>query len=98
MICTIPTSVILEAQQLAADCFGAEKSFFLVNGSTVGNLAMILAVCAKDEILIVQRNVHKSIIHGLMLAGAKAVFLPPRWDFASQLATGVSHEDIINGY
>jgi arginine decarboxylase len=90
-----PTSVILEAQQLAADCFGAEKSFFLVNGSTVGNLAMILAVCAKDEILIVQRNVHKSIIPGLMLAGARAVFLPPRWDSVSQLATGVSHEDII---
>jgi arginine decarboxylase len=90
-----PTNVILEAQQLAADCFGADKTFFLVNGSTVGNLAMILSVCAKDEILIVQRNVHKSIIHGLMLAGAKAVFLPPRWDSVSQLATGVSHEDVI---
>ncbi|QGQ93659.1 aminotransferase class I/II-fold pyridoxal phosphate-dependent enzyme [Paenibacillus psychroresistens] len=90
-----PTGVILEAEQLAADCFGAEKSFFLVNGSTVGNLAMILAACARDEILIVQRNVHKSIIHGLMLAGAKAVFLPPRWDTASQLATGVNLEDIL---
>jgi arginine decarboxylase len=90
-----PTSVILEAQQLAADCFGAEQTFFLVNGSTVGNLAMILSVCARDEILIVQRNVHKSIIHGLMLAGAKAVFLPPRWDTASQLATGVCLTDVI---
>src|SRR3977135_1507877 len=51
-----PTGVIMEAQQLAADCFGAEETFFLVNGSTVGNLAMILSVCDKDEILIVQRN------------------------------------------
>jgi arginine decarboxylase len=90
-----PTSVILEAQQLAAECFGAEQTFFLVNGSTVGNLAMILSVCAKDEIIIVQRNVHKSIIHGLMLAGAKAVFLPPRWDEVSKLSTGVSLADII---
>jgi arginine decarboxylase len=90
-----PKGVILEAQQLAADCFGAEQSFFLVNGSTVGNLAMILTVCAKEEILIVQRNVHKSIIHGLMLAGAKAVFLPPRWDIESGIATGVELADVV---
>lgn len=90
-----PKGIILEAQQLAADCFGAEQTFFLVNGSTVGNLAMILAVCAKEEILIVQRNVHKSIIHGLMLAGAKAVFLPPRWDIESGLATGVNLMDVV---
>jgi arginine decarboxylase len=90
-----PTGVILEAQQLAAECFGAEQTYFLVNGSTVGNLAMILAVCGRDEILIVQRNVHKSVIHGLMLAGAKAVFLPPRWDKESGLATGVNLTDVI---
>jgi arginine decarboxylase len=90
-----PEGVIKEAQQLAAACFGAEQSFFLVNGSTVGNLAMILTVCAFNDILIVQRNVHKSIIHGLMLAGAKVVFLPPRWDEASGLATGVNLKDVI---
>jgi arginine decarboxylase len=90
-----PTGVILEAQSLAADCFGAEETYFLVNGSTVGNLAMIMSVCAKEEILIVQRNVHKSVIHGLMLAGAKAVFLPPRLDWTTGLAAGVSLEDVI---
>jgi arginine/lysine/ornithine decarboxylase len=90
-----PSGIIMEAQRLAADCFGAEQTFFLVNGSTVGNLAMILTACAKDEILIVQRNVHKSIIHGLMLAEAKAVFLPPRWDAISGLATGVNLTDVI---
>jgi arginine decarboxylase len=90
-----PTGVILEAQSLAADCFSAEETFFLVNGSTVGNLAMIMSVCAKEEILIVQRNAHKSVIHGLMLAGAKAVFLPPRVDAATGLSTGVSLTDVI---
>ena len=39
--------VILEAEQLAADCFGAEETYFLIGGSTVGNLAMIGAVCEK---------------------------------------------------
>jgi arginine decarboxylase len=90
-----PSGVIMEAQQLAADCFGAEQTFFLVNGSTVGNLAMILTACAKAEILIVQRNVHKSIIHGLMLAEANAVFLPPRLDTVSGLATGVNLTDVM---
>jgi arginine decarboxylase len=90
-----PSGVILEAQSLAAECFGAEETFFLVNGSTVGNLAMIMSVCAKEEILIVQRNVHKSVIHGLMLAGARAVFLPPRHDVTTGLATGVTLRDII---
>jgi arginine decarboxylase len=86
--------VILEAQQLAADCFGAEETFFLVGGSTVGNLAMITAVCEPDDILLVQRNVHKSVIHGLMLARAKAVFLTPEWDSDSGLAAGVNIKEV----
>lgn len=90
-----PQGVIKEAEELAADCFGAEQTFFLVNGSTVGNLAMILALCERDDILIVQRNVHKSVIHAMMLAGAKAVFLSPRWDQNSRVAAGVRPEDVL---
>jgi arginine decarboxylase len=86
--------VILEAQQLAADCFGAEETFFLVGGSTVGNLAMITAVCEPGDILLVQRNVHKSVIHGLMIAGARAVFLTPQWDPEEGIATGVNAKDV----
>ncbi|MCG7380627.1 aminotransferase class I/II-fold pyridoxal phosphate-dependent enzyme [Paenibacillus sp. ACRSA] len=82
-----PEGVILEAQQLAADCYGAEESFFLVGGSTAGNLSLLLTVCDEPEsIVLVQRNVHKSVIHGLMLAGAKAVFLEPWVDPTSGLA------------
>jgi len=81
-----PEGVIREAQELAADCFGADETHFLVGGSTVGNLAMITAVCGRGELMLVQRNVHKSVIHGLMLAGARAVFLPPQRDEASGLA------------
>src|SRR5690606_33336505 len=51
-----PNGVIQEAESLAAQCFGADRSFFLVNGSTVGNTAMILAVCEPGDVLIVQRN------------------------------------------
>jgi arginine decarboxylase len=89
-----PHGVILEAQQLAADCFGAEHTFFLVNGSTVGNLAMISAVCARNDLVIVQRNVHKSIIHAMMLAGVRAVFITPRFDEHSGAAASVCYDDI----
>lgn len=82
-----PEGVIMEAQQLAADCYGAEESFFLVGGSTAGNLSLLLTVCDEPgSIVLVQRNVHKSVIHGLMLAGAKAVFLEPWVDPTSGLA------------
>lgn len=83
-----PEGVIREAQQHAAEVFGAEESFFLVGGSTAGNLALILSVCtAPGDVLLVQRNVHKSVIHGLMLANAHAVFLAPQHDAGSGLAT-----------
>jgi arginine/lysine/ornithine decarboxylase len=75
-----PESVIAESQALTAALYGVNHSFFLVNGSTVGNLAMILSVCGEDDLVLVQRNSHKSIINGLMLAGAKAVYLSPEFD------------------
>lgn len=83
-----PTGPIAEAQRLAASCFGAEKTHFLIGGSTVGNMALLLSCCTgPGDLIIVQRNVHKSILHGLMLAGATAVFLTPRTDPATGLAT-----------
>ncbi|UHA75356.1 aminotransferase class I/II-fold pyridoxal phosphate-dependent enzyme [Paenibacillus sp. 481] len=83
-----PTGVIDEAQRLAADCFGAEETHFLVGGSTVGNVALLMSCCTKPgDIIIVQRNVHKSVLHGLMLAGTQAVFLSPMIDEHSGLAT-----------
>lgn len=84
-----PTGVIKEAEQLAAQCFGADHTFFLVQGSTLGNLAMILSVCAPGDVILVDRFVHKSVIHGLMLANAKAVFLPPVWDPITGYPAGI---------
>ncbi|KOR75864.1 aminotransferase class I/II-fold pyridoxal phosphate-dependent enzyme [Paenibacillus solani] len=86
-----PEDVIQEAQELAAECFGAEESFFLVGGSTAGNLALILTVCREPgDFILVQRNVHKSVLNGLMLAGARAVFLQPELDKPSGLAIAPS--------
>ncbi|MBS4197983.1 aminotransferase class I/II-fold pyridoxal phosphate-dependent enzyme [Lederbergia citri] len=72
-----PQEVIKEAQDLLSALYRSRKSYFLVNGSTVGNLAMILAACQEDDTVLVQRNCHKSILNGLMLAKVKPVFFSP---------------------
>ncbi|AXI07520.1 lysine decarboxylase [Oceanobacillus zhaokaii] len=75
-----PTEAIAAAEELAADFFQADHTFFLVGGSTAGNLAMILAACTVGDKIIVQRNCHKSIMNGLELSGAKPVFIAPIYD------------------
>jgi arginine decarboxylase len=91
-----PEEAIAEAQELAARYFGAEHTFFLVNGSTGGNLAMVLATCQEGDLLLVQRNVHKSVIHALMLAKAKAVFLHSATDANSGLTIGLQAEQVLD--
>ncbi|PFN29172.1 aminotransferase class I/II-fold pyridoxal phosphate-dependent enzyme [Bacillus cereus] len=89
-----PFECIDEAQQLLADVYGAKKSYFLINGSTVGNLAMILSCCGEHDIVLVQRNCHKSIINGLKLAGANPIFLDPWIDEAYNVPVGI-HDEVI---
>ncbi|SDK59663.1 aminotransferase class I/II-fold pyridoxal phosphate-dependent enzyme [Sediminibacillus albus] len=72
--------VISRAQRLAADLFSAESTFFLVGGSTAGNLAMILAAASHGSKMLVQRNSHKSILNGLELGGVEPVFVAPEYD------------------
>jgi len=89
-----PTGVIREAQELAAACFGAEETCFLVGGSTAGNLALVMGLCGRGDLLLVQRNAHKSVLNAAALAGARCVFLPGRVDPASGLAAGVRLSDL----
>ncbi len=72
-----PEGAIKEAQELTADLYNADYSYFLVGGSTVGNLSMILSVCQPGDKVLVQRNSHKSIMNALELAGAKPIFISP---------------------
>ena len=90
-----PEGAILEAQQLTARLYGVKESFFLVNGSTVGNLAMILATCEEGDTVLVQRNSHKSVMNGLQLAGVKPVFLAPEYDSNVKVASNVSENAVI---
>ena len=64
-----PVSVIKEAEELAADAFGAAHSFFMVGGTTSSVQAMILSCCKAGDKIILPRNVHKSAINALVLCG-----------------------------
>lgn len=77
---------IAQSQALAAQLFGAEHTRFLINGSTVGIIASILATCNAGDKIILPRNVHQSVISGLILSGAHPVFVSPDYDPAWDLA------------
>ncbi|MBS3680564.1 aminotransferase class I/II-fold pyridoxal phosphate-dependent enzyme [Ornithinibacillus massiliensis] len=85
-----PQSVIKEAQDLAADAFGAEHAYFLVNGTTVGIQTMIMATCKPGDTLLVPRNGHKSVMDGIILSGARPVFIQPEVDYHFGISHGVS--------
>ena len=89
-----PLDVIKEAQDLAADAFRAEHAYFLVNGTTSGIQAMIMAVCAPGEKLIVPRNAHRSVISGLILSGVQPVYLQPEVDQRFGITHGITPQDV----
>ncbi len=72
-----PVSVIKDAQRLAAEAFGAEEVFFIVNGTTAAVQAMVMSVCKAGEKIILPRNVHRSAINALILCGAIPVYVDP---------------------
>lgn len=71
------TGPIAEAQELAAKAFGAKKTFFLLNGSTAGNLAIGMSLTKKGQKVIINRNCHRSALTGLMISGAEPVWICP---------------------
>ncbi|PLT46392.1 Arginine decarboxylase [Paenibacillus pasadenensis] len=75
-----PTGVIEESQKLAADAFGADYTFFSVQGTSGAIMTMILSVCAPGDKIIVPRNVHKSVMSAIIFAGARPVFISPARD------------------
>ncbi len=72
-----PSGVIGEAQVLAAALFGADRTFFLTNGSTAGVIGAMLATCGPGDEILLPRNVHRSALSGLILGGARPVWLEP---------------------
>ena len=80
---------IQDSQKQAAALYGADASYYLVNGTTGGIYAMLLTTVGPGEKIILPRNVHRSVIGGLILSGAIPVFVSPALDSRLQIAMNV---------
>lgn len=85
-----PVSVIKEAEELAAEAFGAAHAFFMVNGTTSAVQGMVLTACKAGDKIILPRNVHRSVINALVLCGAVPVYVNPEMDKNLGIALGMS--------
>jgi len=89
-----PGGVIEEAQKLAAKCFGARRTFFLVNGSSAGIHGAVMACCREGDKIAVPRNAHRSVYEGLILSGARPVYYRPCFNKRLAVAMGPDNEQV----
>lgn len=89
-----PISVIREAEQLAADAFGAAEAFLMVGGTTSSVQSMVLSAVNQDDKIILPRNVHRSVLNALVLCGAKPVYVNPQTNERLGISLGMRLEDV----
>ncbi|MFL6560281.1 MAG: aminotransferase class I/II-fold pyridoxal phosphate-dependent enzyme, partial [Bacillus sp. (in: firmicutes)] len=89
-----PKGIIKQAQDLAAEAFGADRTFFSVQGTSGAIIAMIMAVCGPDDKIIVPRNVHKSIMSAIVFSGAIPVFIQPEIDKELGISHGITPDAV----
>jgi arginine decarboxylase len=80
------------AEQLAAEVYGARRTWFLTNGATQGNHALCLALAPPGTPVVLQRNSHASMVDGLILSGGVPTWVAPEYDPELGMAHGVTPE------
>lgn len=89
-----PTSIIKGAEELAAEAFGGESAFFMVNGTTAAVQSMIMATCKAGDKIILPRNVHRSSINALVVSGAIPIYINPGVNSQLGIPLGMGLKDI----
>ena len=89
-----PISVIREAEDLAADAFGAAHAFLMVGGTTSSVQSMVLSSCKRGDEIILPRNVHRSVINALVLCGAVPVYVNPEVEGRLGISLGMRREQV----
>ena len=89
-----PVSVIREAEELAAEAFGAAHAFLMVGGTTSAVQSMVLSACKRGDKIILPRNVHRSVINALVLCGAIPVYVNPEVDTRLGISLGMKREQV----
>ena len=89
-----PVSVIKEAEEIAADAFGAHHAFFMVGGTTSAVQSMVLSACKAGDKLILPRNVHRSVINAMILCGAVPVYVNPETNKRLGISLGMKVSEV----
>ena len=89
-----PVSVIRDAEELAAEAFGAAHAFYMVGGTTSSVQSMVLSVCRAGEKIILPRNVHKSVINALILCGGIPIYVIPALHTEIGVALGMEYQRV----
>lgn len=89
-----PKGIIKQAQDLAAEAFGADYTFFSVQGTSGAIMAMVMTVCGPGDKIIVPRNVHKSIMSAIIFSGAIPIFIHPEVDEELGISHGITTDAV----
>ncbi|MFG6119123.1 aminotransferase class I/II-fold pyridoxal phosphate-dependent enzyme [Thalassobacillus sp. B23F22_16] len=89
-----PQGIIKEAQDLAAEAFGADYTFFSVQGTSGAIMTMVMSVCQPGDKIIVPRNVHKSVTSAIIFSGATPIFIHPELDGQLGISHGITPEAV----
>ncbi|MFC5734818.1 aminotransferase class I/II-fold pyridoxal phosphate-dependent enzyme [Cytobacillus gottheilii] len=89
-----PKGMIKQAQDLAAEAFGAEHTFFSVQGTSGAIMTMVMSVCGPGDKIIVPRNVHKSVMSAIVFSGATPIFIHPEIDTELGISHGITTDSV----
>ena len=89
-----PKGIIKQAQDLAAEAFGADHTFFSIQGTSGAIITMIMTVCQPKDKIIVPRNVHKSVMSAIILSGAIPIFINPEIDKNLGISHGITIDQV----
>ena len=93
-----PISVIKESEDLLAEAFGADRGYFIVNGTSFAVQVMIMTAVGEGDKIILPRNVHKSAINSLILCGATPVYMSPEIDEEMGVSHNITLESLKKAY
>lgn len=91
-----PQGVLKEAQELLSRYYGSKKSYFLINGSTSGNLAMIFSTFQEGDKVIVERNCHRSIYNGIIMRKLKPIYIKSKVSEIYDAPFSIDREHLFN--
>ncbi|MEK4030338.1 aminotransferase class I/II-fold pyridoxal phosphate-dependent enzyme [Pseudobacillus sp. FSL P4-0506] len=90
-----PQGMIQQAQDLAAKAFGADHTFFSVQGTSGAIMTMVMTVCGPGDKIIVPRNVHKSVMTAIVFSGAVPIFIHPEVDPDLGISHGITTDAVL---